>query len=74
MGLFNSWRPTMVKLPKESDDYLVTEQQTDERIINVAHYDSKEKKWKYRNKNCGGIGYKDITNIIVAWKKLPKTF
>lgn len=44
MGLFNRWRPTLVKLPTESGDYLITEQIPGERIINIAYFDVKKKK------------------------------
>ena len=76
MGLFNRWRPTLVKLPTESGDYLITEQIPGERIINIAYFDVKKKKQKYPYVTWTlSHPYEGwIENQVVAWKKLPKTF
>ena len=76
MGLFNTWRPTMVELPDISGRYLVTEQTPGERVVNIRYYDAKAKRWKDPEKiwHLSDPDEGWITNVIVAWKKLPKTF
>jgi len=76
MGLFNRWRPTMVELPEKSGCYLITEQLSGSRVCNIGYFDAVSKRWKYPWKEwrLSDPDYGWITNTVVAWKKLPKTF
>lgn len=61
------WIPVTERLPKESDDYLVTNDDGDVEMAYFAH----PKDYAISNGEWRGIWYEDD---VIAWMQLPKPY